>query len=168
MEESGKKVERYFNETRGGRTVGYTFSIFWSVAFLVLFNYFNQYIAYYNYDEVAGFWTRYPFLNEDFSRWLPIITVTLAVSLIGNIFLIFYDKYLFRQVTRLVLDLFGLASTIALVTIFPFDFSVFPNNDLTGLLNPIVITVLVLISVGLGIGIFIRFIKMIIGFTKRP
>ncbi len=166
IEESGKKVEKYFNETRSGRTVGYAFSLFWSTVFLILFNYYNKFIAYYYFDEAAGIWIRYPFLNEDFTRWLPIITVTLIVAIIGNILLIFYDRYLFRQVTRPVLDLFGLASTITLVTIFPFDFSVFPNNDLTGLLNPIVTVVLVLISVGLGIGILSRFIKMIIGFAK--
>ena len=109
---------------------------------------------------------RYSFLNEDFSRWLPIVTIAIIVSLIGNIFLIFYDKYLFRQVTRIVLDLFGLASTITLVTIFPFDFSVFPNNDLTSLLTPIVTILLILISVGIGIGILVRFIKMTIGLAK--
>jgi hypothetical protein len=168
MEESGKKVERYFNETRGGRTVGYAFSIFWGAVFIILFNYYSQFIAYYSKDAATGIWTRYPFLTEDFSRWLPIVTVALAVSIAGNILLIFYDRYLFRQITKMVFDLFGLASTITLLRIFPFDFSVSPNNDLVGILVPVVTILLILVSVGLGIGILVRFIKMVIVIVKRP
>ncbi len=168
MEESGKKVEKYFKETRGGRAVGYAFSIFWSAVFLIIFNYYNQYIAFYSRDAATGFWTRYPFLTEDFGRWLPIITIALAVSIAGNILLIFYDRYLFRQITQMVLGLFGLAATITLLRIFPFDFSVFPNSDLTGILIPVVTVLLILISVGLGIGVLVRLIKMIIGIVKRP
>ena len=65
------------------------------------------------------------------------------------------------------MDMFGLASVIALLVIFPFDFSVMPGNDLTGLLVPIVTVVLILISVGIGIGILVWFIKMIVSLVRK-
>ena len=67
----------------------------------------------------------------------------------------------------MVMDMFALAATISLLVIFPFDFSVMPGNDLSGILNPIVTVVLILICIGIGIGILVRFIKMIIGLVKR-
>ncbi len=160
MEDAGKKVDRYFKETRGGRITGYSFAIAWSIIFLVFLNFYHSYIAYYNYD--GGQWSRHSLLTDDFSLWLPIISVALAASIIGNILLIIYDGKFFRQLIRIILNLFGLAAVISLLTIFPFDFTVFPK-DLTGILNPIVIAVLVLIIIGTGIETMVRLIKLIVG-----
>jgi len=165
MEKAGKKVDTYFKETRGGRITGYGFSIFFGTLFLVFLYYYNHYIAFYN--NVDGVWMRYPLLTGDFDRWLPIAVTALLASIIGNIILIIFDGYFFRQVILMVMDMFALASTISLLVIFPFDFSVMPGNDLTGILNPIVTVVLILICIGIGIGILVRFIKMIVGLVKR-
>ena len=162
MEEMGGKVDHYFKDTRGGRITGYSFAITWSVVFLVFFNFYNQYIAYYNYD---GVWHRYPLLTENFGQWLPVVSTALIASIIGNILLIIYDGYFFRQIIHIVLNLFGLAAVIALLTIFPFDFTVFPR-DLTGILNPIIIAVLVLIVIGIGIDTMVRFVKLIVNAAK--
>lgn len=165
-EKAGAGIEHHFKKTRWGRVTGYGFSIFWSAVFLILFNYYNQYIAYYNYSKTTETWIKYSFLTEDFSNCLPIITVALSISIIGNILLIIYDKYFFRQIIHMVLDLFSLTAVITLLTLFPFDFSVFPNTDLTGILTPIITVVLILIAVGLGIGIIVRFVKLVIGIAK--
>jgi hypothetical protein len=164
MEKAGDKVDRYFKETRGGRITGYAFSIFFGTLFLVFLYYYSQYIAFYN--NVDGTWARYPMLTEDFNRWLPIAVTALLASIIGNIILIIYDGYFFRQVIQIIMDMFGLAAVISLLVIFPFDFSVMPGNDLTGILNPIVTVVLIIICIGIGIGILVRFIKMIMGIVK--
>jgi hypothetical protein len=164
MEKAGEKVDRYFKETRGGRITGYAFSIFFGTLFLVFLYYYSQYIAFYN--NVDGTWARYPMLTEDFDRWLPIAVMALLASIIGNIILIIYDGYFFRQVIQIIMDMFGLAAVISLLVIFPFDFSVMPGNDLTGILNPIVTAVLIIICIGIGIGILVRFIKMIMGIVK--
>lgn len=164
MEKAGEKVDRYFKETRGGRITGYAFSIFFGTLFLVFLYYYSQYIAFYN--NVDGTWMRYPLLTGDFDRWLPVAVTALLASIIGNIILIIYDGYFFRQVIQIVMDMFGLAAVISLLVIFPFDFSVIPGNDLSGLLNPIVTAVLVIICIGIGIGILVRFIKMIVGIVK--
>ena len=119
------------------------------------------------YNNVDGTWMRYPLLTGDFDRWLPIAVTALLASIIGNIILIIFDGYFFRQVIMMVMDMFGLSSVIALLVIFPFDFSAMPGNDMTGLLNPIVTVVLILICVGISIGILVRFIKLIVGLVRR-
>lgn len=164
IEEVGDKVDHYFKGTRGGRITGYSFAIMWSVIFFVFFNFYQSYIAYYHYD---GIWHRYSLLTESFSQWLPIVSVALVASIIGSILLIIYDGYFFRQIIRIVLNLFGLTAIISLLTIFPFDFTVFPR-DLTGILNPIVITVLILIIIGIGIETMVRLIKLIVNAAGGP
>ena len=164
IEKVGDKVDHYFKGTRGGRITGYSFAIMWSVIFFVFFNFYQSYIAYYHYD---GIWHRYPLLTESFSQWLPIVSVALVASMIGSILLIIYDGYFFRQIIHIVLNLFGLSAIISLLTVFPFDFTVFPR-DLTGILNPIVITVLILIIIGIGIGTMVRLIKLIVNAAWSP
>ena len=164
IEEVGDKVDHYFKGTRGGRITGYSFAIMWSVIFFVFFNFYQSYIAYYHYD---GIWHRYPLLTESFSQWLPIVSVALVASMIGSILLIIYDGYFFRQIIRIVLNLFGLTAIISLLTVFPFDFTVFPR-DLTGILTPIVIIVLILIIIGIGIETMVRLIKLIVNAAWSP
>ncbi|MBM3702018.1 MAG: hypothetical protein FJW63_03315 [Actinobacteria bacterium] len=164
IEEVGDKVDHYFKGTRGGRITGYSFAIMWSVIFFVFFNFYQSYIAYYHYD---GIWHRYPLLTKSFSQWLPIVSVALVASMIGSILLIIYDGYFFRQIIRIVLNLFGLTAIISLLTVFPFDFTVFPR-DLTGILNPVVITVLILIIIGIGIETMVRLIKLIVNAAGSP
>ena len=162
MEKVGDNIDHYFKDSRGGRITGYSFAIMWSVVFLVLFNFYSQYIAYYNYD---GIWHRQALLTANFSQWLPIVTTALAASIVGNILLIIYDGYYFRQIVRIILNLFGLAAIISLLTIFPFDFTVFPR-DLTGILNPIIIVVLILAVIGTSIDTMVRFVKLIVNAAK--
>jgi len=164
MEKAGEKVDRYFKETRGGRITGYAFSIFFGTLFLVFLYYYSQYIAFYN--NVDGTWMRYPLLTGDFDRWLPVAVTALLASIIGNIILIIYDGYFFRQVIQIVMDMFGLAVVIPVLVIFLFDFLVITGNDPSNLLNPIVTAVLIVICIGIGIGILVRFIKMIVGIVK--
>ncbi len=157
MKKVGDKVDSYFKDTRGWRITGYSFIIMWSVIFFVLFNFYQSYIAYYHYD---GIWHRYPLLTESFNQWLPIVSVALVASMIGNILLIIYDGYFIRRIIRIILNLFGISAVISLLTIFPFDFTVFPR-DLTGILNPIVIVVLILIIIGMVIDTMVKAIKLI-------
>jgi hypothetical protein len=159
MEVTGDKVDYYFRETRGGRITGYSFAIAWSIVLLVFLNFYNSYIAYYQYD--VGQWNRFPLLTEGFSHWLPIATVALAASIVGNILLVIYDGRFFRQLIRIVLNLFGIMAVISLLTVFPFDFTVFPG-DLTGILNPVVTVFLVLIIIGTGVDTIVRLIKLIV------
>ncbi len=164
IDEVGDKVEGYFKSTRSGRVTGYSFAIMWNVVFFVLFNFYSQYIAYYQYD--GGTWSRYPILTEAFAQWLPIVSTALVAAIIGNILMIIYDGYYFRLIVRVVLNLFSLTAVISLLTIFPFDFTVFPG-DLTGILNPVMIVVLVLAIIGLVIDTIVRSVKLIVSVGKN-
>ena len=169
MEKMGASVDHYFKGTRGGRITGYGFSIFWSSVLLVFFNYYNQYIAFFNYEIIDGVkhWASYPFLTTDFDKWLPIITASLIAAIVGNIILIIYDGHFFRKVIHIAMDLFSFAATVSLLVIFPFDFSVMPAHDLANLLTPIVTVVLILVSVGIGISIIVRFVKLMVAIAKN-
>jgi hypothetical protein len=164
IDEVGDKIEGYFKGTRSGRITGYSFAIMWNVVFFVLFNFYSQYIAYYQYD--GGTWSRYPILTEAFAQWLPIVSTALVAAIIGNILMIIYDGYYFRLIVRVVLNLFSLTAVISLLTIFPFDFTVFPG-DLTGILNPVMIVVLVLAIIGLVIDTIVRSVKLIVSVGRN-
>jgi len=157
MDEVGGRIDGYFKGTRSGRIVGYSFAIMWNVIVFVLFNFYHQFIAYYYHE--GGVWYRYPLLTEDFSRWLPIVSAALVASMIGNILLIVYDGYYFHRIVRIILNLFGLSAVVSLLTMFPFDFTVFPGN-LNSILNPIVILVLILIIIGLVVDTIVRSVRL--------
>jgi hypothetical protein len=164
IDEVGDKIDGYFKGSRSGRITGYSFAIMWNVVFFVLFNFYSEYIAYYQYD--VGIWSRYPILTEAFTQWLPIVSTALVAAIIGNILMIIYDGYYFRLIVRIVLNLFSLTAVISLLTIFPFDFTVFPG-DLTGILNPIIILVLVLAIIGLVVDTIVRSVKLIVSIGKN-
>ncbi len=157
------KAER-IEESRGSRLTGYSIAIAWNIIFLVFFNFFYEYIAYYEYEALngAGIWNRYTLLTDDFRLWLPIFTVAVAVALAGNILMIIMDHFSVRQIVNIVTSIFGIVAAASLLSIFPFDFSVIPRADLTHILNPVVTVLLVLIIVGLSIGVLVRLIKFII------
>jgi len=168
-EVAGEKADSYFKESRGGRVTGYAFTVFFNALFLIIIYYFNQYIAFYNFEGVegAGSWERYPLLTPDFERWLPIAVAAAIIAIIGNIILMVYDGYFFRQIILVFIDMFAIASVIILLKIFPFDFSVLPGNDLSNLLTPIITIVLILVAIGIGIAILVKFIKVIVGIAKK-
>jgi len=165
----GDKVEHYFKSTRGGRVTAYVFAIAWSIVLLIFFNFYNQYIAYYYSETVNGIttWTRHPFFTEDINLWLPIFTTTLILTIIGHIFLIIFDRYTLREIVFIILNAFGLATVLTLLSVFPFDFSVIPNATAADATYSGVRILLILISIGIGIGILVRFIKLIIHIAKQ-
>jgi len=159
----------HFKTTRGGRITASSFAIAWSFALLIFFNFFNQYIAYYHLEKVDDVtrWVRYPVLTADFNAWLPFLTTALVLSIIGHIILIIFDKYLLRETIQIVLNLVGIAVVAALISIFPFDFSLVPNTIVGGVLPVIVTVVLICIAVGMGIAVLVSFIKLIVNVATR-
>jgi uncharacterized membrane protein len=164
--DTGKVISRldHFQNTRVARLTTSAFAIAWSIVLLVFFNFYNQYIAYYNGETINGVtvWARYPLFTQDINRWLPILTLTLVLSIVVHIILIIFDKPVLRELAGMALDVFGLATILNLLSIFPFDFSVIPDPtaaDMTGLAVSIV---LISIAVGIGVSLLVRLIKFII------
>lgn len=156
----GAKIEGYFENTRNERVASSGAAIAWSIVLLIFFNFFNQYIAYYHNGA------REPILTSDFNLWLPILTITLVLSIIGHIILITLDKYLLREIIIIVLNCFGIAVVLTLLNLFPFDFSVIPNANIVAYAELGVRIALIAITVGLGIGTLVRFIKLVVNITK--
>jgi len=161
------KVDAHFR-SRSGRIVASAFAIAWSIVLLIFFNFFNQYVAYYQSETVGGVttWTRYPFFTQDVSLWLPILTTTLIIAIVGHIILIVLDRYTLREIIHVVIDAFALWTVATLLSIFPFDFSVIPNPTAVDATYLGVRVFLILLSVGIGIAILVRVIKLIVDVVR--
>jgi len=165
---SGKQIsgsaDDYVKRVKAGRITSSSVAIAWSFIFLILFYFFNRYIAYYQLETVDNVtkWVRYSILTEDFNAWLPIVTATLICYIIGHIILVVFDRYILREATLIVLNLFGIATVVALFSIFPFDFSTIPNSAIADSFPIIATIALIGLVVGLGIGTLAKFIKFII------
>lgn len=163
-----RRVSAYFERRRAGRVTASAFAIAWSIALLVFFNFFSGYVAYYHAETSGGAvtWTRSPFFTAEISLWLPVLTTTLVISILGHIVLIIFDRYILRQIIRIVIDVFGLAMVVTLLTVFPFDFSAVPDAMIAGGVSVGVTVVLICISAGIGIGILVRLIKLIVNIAR--
>ena len=167
-EKIDSKIKDYFEGKRAGRITGSAFAIAWSIVLLVFFNFFNEYVAYYNADTVGNtvVWTRSPFFTGEISLWLPILNATLAVAILGHIVLIILDRQMLRRVIRFVIDIFSLATVLTLLSVFPFDFSVIPDSTIAAGVEVGVTVVLICISVGIGISLLVRLIKILVEIAK--
>jgi uncharacterized membrane protein len=161
------KVHAHFR-SQSGRIVAYAFAIAWSIVLLIFFNFFNQYVAYYQSETVGGItiWTRYPFFTGDINLWLPILTTTLIISIIGHIILIILDRYILREMVHIVINAFALWTVLTLLSVFPFDFGVIPDPAAADATYLGVRILLIFISVGIGIAILVRVIKLIVNVVR--
>jgi len=163
----GDKVDAHF-KSRSGRITASAFAIAWSIALLIFFNFFNQYVAYYHSETVGGIttWIRYPFFTEDINLWLPILTATLIITIIGHIILIILDRYVLREMIHIVINAFSLWTVLTLLSVFPFDFSVIPNPAAADATYLGVKIFLIFISVAVGIAILVGVIKLIVNVVR--
>jgi len=163
----GDKVDAHF-KSRSGRITASAFAIAWSIVLLIFFNFFNQFVAYYHSETVDGIttWIRYPFFTEDINLWLPILTTTLIITIIGHIILIILDRYILREMIHIVINAFALWTVLTLLSVFPFDFSVIPSTTAADATYLGVRIFLIFISVGVGIAILVGVIKLIVNVAR--
>jgi len=161
------KIDDY-PKSRSGRITASAFAIALSIVLLIFFNFFNQYVAYYHSETVGNIttWTRYPFFTEDINLWLPILTTTLIITVIGHIILIIFDRYILREMIHIVINAFGLATVLTLLSVFPFDFSVIPDTTAANATYLGVRILLICISIGIGVVILVRVIKLIVNVVR--
>jgi uncharacterized membrane protein len=163
----GDRVDTHF-KGRTGRITASAFAIGWSIVLLIFFNFFNQYVAYYHSETVDGVttWMRYPFFTEDINLWLPILTATLIMTIIGHIILLILDRYVLREMIHIVINAFSLWTVLTLLTVFPFDFSVIPSTTAAEATYLGVQIFLIFISVAVGIALLVRVIKLIVNVVR--
>jgi len=147
---------------RNARITGYCFAIAWSIIFLVFFNFFNRYIAFYLFDSQSETWIITPVVTESFGAWLPFVNASLLVAIVGNIVLIINDSFYFNNIANIIMHLFSISAAAALLILFPFNFTVMSTSVLSAILVPIIRIILIIIIIGLSIGVIVRFIKIIV------
>ncbi len=162
-------LEAHLESTRAGRVAASAAAIVWSAIFLVFFNFFSKYLAFYSREVADGItrWQIYPLLTPEFSLVLPILNVTLILSIVGHSIAIARDRYLVRQITLIVLHILGMITVLTFLRVFPFDFSGVPHTGVASVAPTVTVVVLILITIGLGISALVRFIKLIINVARE-
>jgi uncharacterized membrane protein len=152
-----------FDAGRAGRITASAFAIAFSIAMLIFLNFFHEYIAYYHQETAGGVstWLREPLLTADFSAWLPIVNTALICGIAGHALCLAIDKYIMREGTMVILDIFSAVSITALLVIFPFDFSPFGHIWSTPLDLSVRITMAIIIF-GICVGVLVRLIKILV------
>ncbi len=135
------------------------FIIFVTVANLIFFTFFHKYIAWYT-TEPDGSVTRLSMLTDDYFIWLPIVITASILVIVANIVMIIYDRYWFRQTAWIIFSIFGIVINVALVSIFPFDFSVIPNATAVDVVPIWVRVILILMVVFYGISALVMYVKL--------
>ncbi len=109
--------------TRASRITTSIIAIVWSIATLIFFNFFRDYIAFYH-DGM-----REPLITAEFGKWLWIHNPMLVLLLIRHSISLAFERYVLRESILIFLALLGVASTAVLLSLFPFDFSILPSAD---------------------------------------
>ena len=116
------------SEGRCGEIASDMAIIFVTVVQLIFLAFFHQYIAWYT-TEPDGSVTRLSMLTDDYFTWLPFPITASIVVIVASIAMIIYRRYWFRQAAWIAFTVIGIAVTVSLLIIFPFDFSVIPNAN---------------------------------------
>lgn len=127
---------------RGTKRFGYTVAIIVNAVLLVVVNNLLE-------------WDLLSFLTEDFELLLPLISISLAASIVANAIYLWYDAPWFKSVSQIVLGAIGLAVTIRTYQVFPFDFSAYSFNW-----SALTRVVLVIAMIGISVGIIAELAKL--------
>ncbi len=144
--------------TRSSQIASDIFIILVTAANLIFFAFFHKYIAWYTTGP-DGSVTRLSMLTEDYFVWLPIPITASILVIVANIVIIIYDRYWFRQTAWIIFPIFGIAINVALISIFPFDFSVIPNATAVDAVPIWVRVILSLMVVFYGTSALVMFVK---------
>jgi hypothetical protein len=123
--------------------------IFVTAAQLIFFTRYHRYIAWYT-REPDGSITRLSVLTDDYFTWLPFPTIASIVVIVASTILILYDSYWFRQTAWIIFCFAGIAVTVSLVSIFPFDFTVLPDATAADVVPKVVRGVFILMAAFYG------------------
>jgi len=162
---SEKIASYHMKNKKAGRIASSIGTIVWCIALLILFNFFSRYIACYHGRIVDGttIWNMYPLLTPNFKLLvLPLFNVVLILSIIGHSIAIALDRYILREIIKIVLNILNLAAVITFLRVFPLDFSVIPHTGVATISPTVTIAILTIIAVVIVIEALVRLIRLII------
>jgi hypothetical protein len=64
-------------------------------------------------------------INTDWSKVLPVINISLGLTILAQLIFIFYDPRKFQSVIRIILDIFSFIVLYRLFAVYPFRFELF-------------------------------------------
>jgi hypothetical protein len=99
-------------------------------------------------------------LTNDYFTWLPFVIVASIVVIVATIVMIISGSYWFRQAAWVVFCIIGITMVVSLVTIFPFDFSVIPNDRVANAAPTVVTAILILAAVFYGTAGLVLFVRL--------
>jgi hypothetical protein len=125
------------------RMTDYIFAVIFNIAFLVVVN------------KVPDW--NIVFITDSFPDVLWALNTSIAVSLAGNLILIFFHPRFLHHLLTAVFSVFGILATSVLLSVFPFEFA-----ELVGeWLNILVRIVLIVGIVGSAIGVVVNIVKAV-------
>jgi hypothetical protein len=100
-------------------------------------------------------WRELPFLTADFLDILWVVNLSMITGAVANVAYLFYDADWFKSVCQIGVTAVGLAASIRMWQVFPFDFSsyLFPWEGITRVL-------LILAIVGSVVAIVSEVVKL--------
>ena len=125
------------------RMTDYIFAVIFNIAFLVVVNKLPDW--------------NIVFITDSFPDVLWALNTSIAVSLAGNLILIFFHPRFLHHLLTAVFSGFGILATSVLLSVFPFEFA-----ELVGeWLNILVRIVLIVGIVGSAIGVVVNIVKAV-------
>lgn len=105
------------------------------------------------------------FLTDSFDELLPIVTLSLAASVVVNLLWAWRDPAWFRHVGQIGLNLIGLAVAVRTWQVYPFDFT-----DYAGVWEPFTKVLIVLSIVGMAVATAVELVRLVIdaGTDEEP
>lgn len=125
------------------RMTDYIFAVIFNIAFLVVVN------------KVPDW--NIVFITDSFPDILWALNTYLAVSIAGNLVLIFFHPRFLHHLLNAVFAIFGILATSVMLSIFPFDFS----NLVGEWLNILIRIALIVGIVGSAIGVVVNIVKAV-------
>ena len=125
------------------RRFGYSVAIVINAALLVLVN--NVLV-----------WDWFVWLTDDFEQVLPLLSLSLAASILVNVVYLFYDRAWFKSASQILVSVIGLGVAVRTLRVFPFDFSAYEFNWAA-----VARVVLILGVVGITVGIISEVVKLV-------
>jgi hypothetical protein len=101
-------------------------------------------------------WDLVPFLTDDFTRVLWLISISLLATIVVNLAYLWYDPAWFKSLCQIGLGGISMLVAIRTYQVFPFDFSAY-QFDWERLAR----FVIVLSMVAIGIGVVVEAVKLV-------
>jgi uncharacterized membrane protein len=148
---------------RTGRLAGSVVTIVCSILAFVLFNFYPEYIAWYQNVVRGGVsqLVRYPILTSELSRVLPMLNATLAVTVVGHFVAAASDRFSAREAIEIVIHAMGLVTVLVFLKVFPFDYTGLPLGTAVDVLPAATVAFLVLAALGNGVDMIVRLVRLV-------